>query len=69
MMFAGGPLGTGRQWFSWIHLDDLVNLIYESLINPSYKGDLTTTTAHSLISLFYMNSIAHWINSSSILVI
>ena len=55
--------------FSWIHLDDLVNLIYESLINPSYKGDLTSTTAHSLISLFYMNSIAHWINSSSILVI
>ncbi|XP_039780149.1 epimerase family protein SDR39U1 homolog, chloroplastic-like isoform X2 [Panicum virgatum] len=37
MMFAGGPLGTGRQWFSWIHLDDLVNLIYESLINPAYK--------------------------------
>ena len=55
--------------FSWIHIDDLVNLIYESLINPSYKGDLTSTTAHSLISLFYMNSIAHWINSSSILVI
>ncbi|KAI4963597.1 hypothetical protein ZWY2020_011320 [Hordeum vulgare] len=31
MMFAGGPLGTGTQWFSWIHLDDLVDLIYESL--------------------------------------
>lgn len=30
--------------FSWIHLDDLVNLIYESLTNPTYKGELT----HSL---------------------
>ncbi|KAF8405328.1 hypothetical protein HHK36_010232 [Tetracentron sinense] len=37
MMFAGGPLGTGKQWFSWIHLDDIVNLICESLSNPSYK--------------------------------
>ncbi|WVZ73001.1 hypothetical protein U9M48_021372 [Paspalum notatum var. saurae] len=43
MMFAGGPLGTGRQWFSWIHLDDLVNLIYESLLNPAYKGVINGT--------------------------
>ncbi|CAN6245472.1 unnamed protein product [Urochloa humidicola] len=43
MMFAGGPLGTGRQWFSWIHLDDVVNLIYESLMNPAYKGIINGT--------------------------
>lgn len=43
MMFAGGPLGTGKQWFSWIHLDDLVNLICESLINSSYKGIINGT--------------------------
>lgn len=43
MMFAGGPLGTGRQWFSWIHLDDLVSLICEALSNPSYKGIINGT--------------------------
>ncbi|XP_072993088.1 epimerase family protein SDR39U1 homolog, chloroplastic [Typha latifolia] len=43
MMFAGGPLGSGKQWFSWIHLDDLVNLICEALINPSYKGIINGT--------------------------
>lgn len=25
--------------FSWIHVDDLVNLIYEALSNPSYQGN------------------------------
>ncbi|KAK4424097.1 Epimerase family protein SDR39U1, chloroplastic [Sesamum alatum] len=37
-MFAGGPMGSGRQWLSWIHVDDMVNLIYEALSNPAYKG-------------------------------
>ncbi|KAJ4838097.1 Epimerase protein SDR39U1 chloroplastic [Turnera subulata] len=46
MMFAGGPLGSGKQWFSWIHLDDLVNLIYEALSNPSYKGVINGTAPH-----------------------
>lgn len=36
--FAGGPLGTGRQWCSWIHRDDLVDLYLEALKNPTYKG-------------------------------
>ncbi|XP_020241978.1 epimerase family protein SDR39U1 homolog, chloroplastic isoform X2 [Asparagus officinalis] len=43
MMFAGGPLGNGQQWFSWIHLDDLVNLIYEAIVNPSYTGVINGT--------------------------
>ncbi|XVF00991.1 hypothetical protein REPUB_Repub04eG0049800 [Reevesia pubescens] len=43
MIFAGGPLGSGQQWFSWIHLEDIVNLIYEALSNPSYKGVINGT--------------------------
>ncbi|CAM0879506.1 unnamed protein product [Alopecurus aequalis] len=46
MMFAGGPLGTGRQWFSWIHVDDIVELICESIRNPAYKGVINGTAPH-----------------------
>jgi uncharacterized protein (TIGR01777 family) len=42
-LFAGGPIGSGRQWFSWIHRDDLVNLIVESLRNEKITGVLNAT--------------------------
>ncbi|KAJ7541614.1 hypothetical protein O6H91_10G067300 [Diphasiastrum complanatum] len=41
--FAGGPLGSGKQWFSWIHRDDLVSLLVEALSNPAYKGVINGT--------------------------
>jgi uncharacterized protein (TIGR01777 family) len=42
-LFAGGPLGTGKQWFSWIHRDDLVNLIIEALMRSDVEGVLNAT--------------------------
>lgn len=42
-LFAGGPIGTGRQWFSWIHRDDVVNLILQALTQPDIEGVLNAT--------------------------
>jgi len=35
---AGGPLGNGRQWFSWIHLDDLAAAILFLIGDASAAG-------------------------------
>ncbi|MBW4679158.1 MAG: TIGR01777 family oxidoreductase [Microcoleus vaginatus WJT46-NPBG5] len=42
-MYAGGPIGSGRQWFSWVHRDDLVNLIVQALTRPEIEGVLNAT--------------------------
>ncbi|MGF1536663.1 MAG: TIGR01777 family oxidoreductase, partial [Elainellaceae cyanobacterium] len=42
-IFAGGPIGSGRQWFSWIHRDDLVNLILKALNDPGMSGAYNAT--------------------------
>lgn len=43
MLYAGGPIGSGRQWFSWIHRDDLVDLIVQALTQPQFEGVLNAT--------------------------
>ena len=37
-LFVGGPLGSGRQWAPWIHLDDAVGLYRLALDNPMLRG-------------------------------
>ena len=39
----GGRLGSGRQWMSWIHLDDLARLILFCVENQSITGPLNGT--------------------------
>jgi len=42
-LFAGGPLGSGQQWFSWIHLEDLIRLILQALRQSNLEGILNAT--------------------------
>lgn len=42
-MFAGGPLGNGRQWFPWIHLEDLIRAIEFTLEHSDISGAVNFT--------------------------
>ena len=41
----GGPLGDGRQWMSWIHRDDLVELLI-FLMDHAVSGPVNATAPH-----------------------
>ena len=43
-MFVGGPLGSGRQAFSWIHEEDLARLIEFAIDEPEVRGPLNATS-------------------------
>jgi uncharacterized protein (TIGR01777 family) len=34
----GGPIGGGKQWWSWIHVDDVVGMITAALDNDAWHG-------------------------------
>jgi len=40
---AGGPLGSGEQYMSWISLDDVLGAIYRTLIDPRCTGVMNVT--------------------------
>ena len=35
---AGGKLGSGKQWMSWIALDDVVGALHQMLVKPELAG-------------------------------
>ncbi|HYN15058.1 MAG TPA: TIGR01777 family oxidoreductase [Terriglobales bacterium] len=41
-MGAGGRIGSGRQWMSWITLDDIVGVIQHTLAADSLRGPVNT---------------------------
>ncbi|MEN6333295.1 MAG: TIGR01777 family oxidoreductase [Phycisphaerales bacterium] len=45
-IFLGGYVGNGRQWVSWIGLDDEIRAIRLLLENPSLRGGFNLTSPH-----------------------
>lgn len=36
--FVGGPLGSGKQFFPWVHIDDVARLFVHAIDNKSMSG-------------------------------
>jgi len=41
--FAGGPVGSGRQYMSWIHIDDWVAMVQWALATSAVSGAINLT--------------------------
>ncbi|GAB4344991.1 MAG: TIGR01777 family oxidoreductase [Candidatus Abyssubacteria bacterium] len=39
-LFVGGPLGSGNQWFSWIHMEDLLSAVLFVIDNRQIDGPI-----------------------------
>lgn len=37
-LFVGGPLGSGRQWVPWVHVDDVVGAAVHALTDDALDG-------------------------------
>jgi hypothetical protein len=43
-LFAGGRIGSGKQWMAWIHLDDVVAAYLAAVSDDRYRGPINLVT-------------------------
>lgn len=66
-LFVGGILGDGRQWMSWIHIDDLVNLFIEFVETDKYEGVLNAVSPNSVRNHTFSKILAKVLNRPNLL--
>lgn len=42
-MGVGGPIGNGRQWMSWVHVDDVIGIALDALTRGALAGPVNAT--------------------------
>ncbi len=53
----GGKIGTGQQWMSWVHIDDLVGLIAFCLDHEALKGAVNGTAPNPVTNAQFSQSL------------
>ncbi len=55
---AGGRIGSGKQWMSWIHIDDLTNMILFALKNAVARGPMNATAQNPVTNAEFTKALA-----------
>ncbi|GFO11252.1 epimerase family protein sdr39u1 [Plakobranchus ocellatus] len=58
----GGPIGSGQQWFPWIHVNDMAGIILHAIEKDSVTGVLNGTAPNPVKSAEFTKSFASALN-------
>ena len=56
--FVGGPLGSGSQWYSWIHIDDEIDAIRFLITNDTTHGVYNLTSPDPVTNKAFARAVA-----------
>jgi len=57
-LFVGSPLGSGSQWMSWVHRDDLVSLLLACADDSRYAGAVNGTAPQPVTMRVFSETLA-----------
>jgi uncharacterized protein len=66
-MFAGGPVGSGKQYWPWIHRDDWIALVRWAIGQSTVSGALNATAPNPVTNAAFAHSLGAAMHRPSVL--
>jgi hypothetical protein len=63
----GGRLGSGRQWISWVHRDDVIGLIRDVVAKEEYAGAVNATSPNPVTNRDFTRALARAVHRPAVL--
>jgi uncharacterized protein (TIGR01777 family) len=64
---GGGRIGRGRQWWSWVAIDDVVGTIHHALENDSVEGPVNVGSPNPMTNAEYTRVLGKVLNRPTVL--
>ena len=61
----GGKIGTGKQWMSWIHIEDMINIIQFSINNNEVQGAINCTSLAPVTNVEFTKALGRQLHRST----
>jgi len=62
----GGPIGSGKQYMPWIHLDDLVGIYVAAIDNPRFQGAINASAPEPVTNKAFAKALGRAINRPAV---
>jgi len=63
----GGPFGSGRQWWSWISLDDVVGILRHAVVDGRVEGAVNATAPNPVTNAEFTRALARAVRRPALL--
>jgi len=63
----GGPIGDGNQWMSWIHIDDLCDIILNGIKDKKYSGIINAVSPEPVTMREFSSTLAKCVQRPNLL--
>ncbi|AKJ01444.1 hypothetical protein ATI61_103151 [Archangium gephyra] len=64
---AGGRIGDGQQWMSWVSLEDLLGLIHFALFTPGLRGPVNAVAPQAVRQEAFARTLGHVLSRPAVM--